>query len=480
MSHLSDLPVAVIGAGPVGLAAAAHLIARGDPVRLYEASDAPAGHVRSWGHVRLFSPWRYNIDEAAAALLGKHGWRQPPPDTLPTGHDLYAAYLSPLAKTPEISAVLETRIRVRSISRRGIDKVVTKDRDKSPFAIGVESPDRSIRLDLARAVIDASGTWQTQNPMGAGGVPAINELRFQDQIAYGIPDILGAARSSYAGQRVLVVGGGHSAANVLLDLARLADHDAALCITWAVRSPNLARVLGGGAVDQLPARGKLGSDLKRLVDSRRLVTALGFSTERVDQGAEGLVVTGHAAQGRETLGPFDRIIVATGQRPDLAITRELRLDLDPWLESPRALGPLIDPNVHSCGTVPPHGHRELAHAEPGYYIAGIKSYGRAPTFLMATGYEQVRSIVAQIAGDHAAADDVRLVLPETGVCSVDLAAAASAGEACCSGPAPASAEACCADDEPAKAGGATGCGCDERAPPPEPLAARTACCGVRP
>jgi hypothetical protein len=156
------------------------------------------------------------------------------------------------------------------------------------------------------------------------------------------------------------------------------------------------------------------------------------------------------------IGPFERIIVATGQRPDLAMTRELRLDLDPWLECPRALGPMIDPNLHSCGTVRPHGYKELAHPEPGYFTAGIKSYGRAPTFLMATGYEQVRSIAAYLAGDQAAADEVRLILPETGVCSVNLAPANA--EACCGGPAPAGADACCVEDANAKASGASGCG----------------------
>ena len=124
-------------------------------------------------------------------------------------------------------------------------------------------------------------------------------------------------------------------------------------------------------------------------------------------------------RGRRRIGPVDRIIAATGQRPDLSLTRELRLDLDPWLESTKALGPLIDPNEHSCGSVPPHGHRELAHPEPGFYTVGIKSYGRAPTFLLLTGYEQVRSVAAAIAGDMAAADDLRLVLPETGVCTTE-------------------------------------------------------------
>ena len=112
----------------------------------------------------------------------------------------------------------------------------------------------------------------------------------------------------------------------------------------------------------------------------------------------------HASQPR-ILGPFDRIVVCTGQRPDLSLTRELRLDLDPWLESARALGPMIDPNLHSCGSVPPHGYRELSHPEPDYFAVGVKSYGRAPTFLMATGYEQVRSVAAHLAGDEAAAKE---------------------------------------------------------------------------
>jgi hypothetical protein len=120
---------------------------------------------------------------------------------------------------------------------------------------------------------------------------------------------------------------------------------------------------------------------------------------------------------------------------------------------------MIDPNVHSCGTVPPHGNKELSHPEPGYYAVGIKSYGRAPTFLMATGYEQVRSVAAHLAGDHAAANDVRLVLPETGVCSTDQTAPDNAGAGCCGGPAPEHTDACCHDDTVAKVAGEADCGC---------------------
>ena len=137
--------------------------------------------------------------------------------------------------------------------------------------------------------------------------------------------------------------------------------------------------------------------------------------------------------------------------------REVRLGLDPWLECATALGPLIDPNEHSCGTVRPHGARELAHPEKDFYIVGMKSYGRAPTFLLATGYEQARSVVAMLAGDVAAAERVELVLPETGVCSTDRVCRRRGG--CCGGPAPEEANACCVDDAVAKAEGKSGCGC---------------------
>jgi hypothetical protein len=167
----------------------------------------------------------------------------------------------------------------------------------------------------------------------------------------------------------------------------------------------------------------------------------------------------------------DELVVATGFRPDFDFLREVRLSLDPVVECPPTLAPLIDPNIHSCGTVRPHGARELAQPEPGFYFAGMKSYGRAPTFLMLTGYEQVRSIVAEIAGDREAASRVELVLPETGVCSgpgsvlapavatAGAAASATAATGCCGGPAAEPAAGCCVADAKAKEDGKKGCGC---------------------
>jgi thioredoxin reductase len=452
----NDLPVAVIGAGPVGLAAAAHLIARKVPVKVYEASDAVAANVRDWGHVRLFSPWSLNADHAAKVLLKRHGWQEPRGDGLPTGRDLYDAYLRPLADTPEMRAVIETKATVKGISRHGMGKVVTRGREERPFSLVVQNS--ATRVDHARAIIDASGTWQNPNPLGASGLAAIGESDAADFISYGIPDVLGTDRAIYAGKRVLVIGGGHSAANVLLDLARLAEADRRVQLTWAVRSQNLTRVFGGADADRLPARGKLGNDLKLLSDSGRLRLVTGFSADGVRNDRGAVTVVGWVPRGAAELGPFDRIIVATGQRPDLAMTRELRLDLDPWLECPKVLGPAIDPNLHSCGSVPPHGYQELAHPEPGYFTVGVKSYGRAPTFLMATGYEQVRSIAAFIAGDLKSANAIQLVLPETGVCSTNLAARAGAEKSDGGGGAAPIGDACCTDDAAAKSVGQLGCG----------------------
>lgn len=413
----NDLPVIVIGTGPVGLAAAAHLLARGIGVKLLEAGPDVGSHVRDWGHIRLFSPWSYNIDAASRALLLKTGWQAPRRSQHPTGAELHTQYLKPLAETPEIASVVEYDARVIAVSRLGFDKMKSSGRDLAPFTILVRKPDGAERIELARAVIDCSGTWSQHNPIGTNGLPVPGEIAARDRIAYGTPDVLTDTR--YANQRILVTGAGHSAANVLLDLVALRQRAPQTEIIWAVRGASLARLFGGGANDKLEARGALGRSLENMVAGGQITVHMQSSIAHIETG-EPLTVT----LRRQHLDPMvievDRIIVATGQRPDLTMLREVRLDLDPATESPRILAPMIDPNVHSCGTVRPHGHRELAQPDAGFYIAGIKSYGRAPTFLLATGYEQVRSIAAAIAGDLAAADDIQLELPETGVCSTNL------------------------------------------------------------
>jgi thioredoxin reductase len=451
---MMELPIAVIGAGPVGLAAAANLVGRGLAVRVYEAGAEAGASIRDWGHVRLFSPWAYNVDPAARSLLEKAGWQAPEATAYPTGEDLVREYLAPLARTPELAPIIAYGARVKGIGRRGIDKVVSRDRELHPFQLTIVDSNGRDRREFARAVIDASGTWTSPNPLGAGGMAADGEETFASRIAHSIPDVLGRDRARYAGRTTVVVGAGHSAANVLLDLAELATAEPATTAIWLTRSNNLSRVYGA-ANDQLATRGDLGQRLRQLVEAGGIKLVTSFAATAVREANGQLALDGETPDGLRSVSSVDQIVVCTGQRPDLSLTRELRVELDPWLESAKALGPMIDPNLHSCGSVPPHGHRELSHPEPGFYTVGIKSYGRAPTFLMLTGYEQARSVVAAIAGDMTAADHVELVLPETGVCTT---APESAG-GCCGGSAPSDTDACCVDDASAKAQGKTGCGC---------------------
>ncbi|HBC06158.1 MAG TPA: flavoprotein [Rhodospirillaceae bacterium] len=450
-SPRSKLPVAIIGAGPVGLAAAAHLHEYGLPFIILEAGVEPGAAMRQWGHVRLFSPWRYNIDKAARSLLEDAGWQAPDPDALPTGSEIIDRYLAPLATHMAIRPHLHLDARVTALGRKGMDKVRSEGRAERPFEIRLAD---GTSLD-ATAVIDASGTWTAPNPMGAGGLPVPGEADCADRITYGIPDVLDRARADYAGRRTLVVGSGHSAFNVLLDLLDLMDAEPGTEILWAVRRDTGDMLFGGGAVDALPARGDLGVRTRAAVDSGRLTLLRPFSVRAVSRNGDGLDVVGDL-NGADARQQVDRIVVATGFRPQLDMLREVRLGLDPWLEAVTDLAPLIDPNLHSCGTVRPHGVRELSHPEPDFFIAGMKSYGRAPTFLMTTGYEQVRSIAASLAGDHEAAHRVELDLPETGVCSLPGVAEESS---CCGGPAPEDVDACCVRDMDAKAAGEEGCGC---------------------
>lgn len=459
----TGLPVAVIGGGPVGLAAAVHLLERCLEPIVLEAGPTVGTAPRSWGHVRMFSPWRYNIDKACRALLDRHAWAAPDLETFPTGRDLAMRYLEPLARTPEVATRLRLGTRVTSVTRAGLGKVRTAGRDAAPFEVHFRDADGREGRVLARAVIDASGTWGNHGYAGASGVAAIGERAAADRIHYGTPDVLGVDREQYAGQRVMVLGSGDTALGVLIDLARLADEVPQTTLIWGARSNDLTRAFGGGSADQLPERGALGTRVRRLVEQGVLDVVKPFAVDEVGRGSDGsLLVTGVVVGGESQTVAVDKLVVATGLRPDLSALSEVRLDLDPALDCPRALAPLIDPNIHSCGTVRPHGAAELQQPEPGLFIVGMKSYGRAPTFLLATGYEQVRSVAAFLAGDIEGSRRVELDLPQTGVCSSSLVL--EDAPACCGGPAPNDAAACCVRDAGAKSAGVAGCGCPSSEP----------------
>jgi pyridine nucleotide-disulfide oxidoreductase len=412
---MKGLPVAVIGAGPVGLAAAAHLAKRNQSFVVLEQGDEAGASIREWQHVTFFSPWKYSVDETARELLAANGWQMPEGDRDPTGRELLEHYVAPLAAHALIAPSIRYSTRVQSVTRLGMDRVPSNGRDGRPFEITTHRGDGGEDRFLARAVIDASGTWRSPNPAGASGVPASGERESASRISYGIPDVSGRSRDRYANRRVLVIGNGHSAMDAILGLSRLKITAPRTQVQWAMRNIPTARVFGGLTDDQLASRGALGERAKAAVDEGKVEIIAPFRTQGFKITARGIEITG-MTDGPDTVLTVDEVIIATGFRPDFSMLSEIRLDLHPWLECPRQLGELIDPNEHSCGTVPPHGYAELSHPERDFFVVGMKSYGRAPTFLMMTGYEQVRSVVAALSGDIEAARNVRLVLPETGVC----------------------------------------------------------------
>jgi cation diffusion facilitator CzcD-associated flavoprotein CzcO len=407
----AGLPVVVIGAGPVGLAAATHLLDRGLEPLVLEAGPRVGATIAQWRHVRLFSPWCLALDPISARLLDQAGWSGPDPDALPTGADLLEHYLDPLGALPALAGRIRLHTTVVAVARHQLDKVRSPGRDQLPFLVRIRDGHGQL-LDLqARAVIDASGTWTQPNPLGASGLPALGEAAAASRIVYGLPDIALRDRARYAGRRTVVVGAGHSAATSLLALADLQQEAPSTEVVWAVRSATPRPLVGKGSADadELPARGRLATELAALVEAGRIELVSGFRIHTVELAGDRVRLVGDQLldddlAAVQVMGvEADQVIAATGFRPDHTIAAELRLDLEPALESAAALGPLIDPNVHTCGTVPAHGMAELAHPEPGYVIVGMKSYGRAPTFLLATGYQQVRSVVAALAGDHTGA-----------------------------------------------------------------------------
>lgn len=423
--RLTTLPVVIIGAGPIGLSAAANLAERGIDFLVLEAGDEVAASVRRWGHTRLFSPWRYLIDPAAHRALAATGWAAPSEDSAPSGAELVSEYLEPLAALDTIAPRIRFGARVTDVTREGMDRTRTSGRNDAPFILRVTTAD-AVDDIAARAVIDASGTYASPNPLGSSGLAPLGMDAAADAITHALPDVLGSDRARFAGKHVTVVGAGHSAANTLIALARLRETSPATRITWLIRNASAQRV-SSSADDELADRARLGSRLDQLVDAGAIEKIDSFEITRLEPSDAGVRIQGRRRR-EETTHETDVIVNATGFRPDLAMLREVRIDLDDIVEAPRQLAPLIDPNLHSCGTVAPHGFRELAHPDRGFFIVGMKSYGRASTFLLATGYEQVRSITAWLDGDMQAAGTVQLTLPATGVCSTD----SGSGSSCCS------------------------------------------------
>src|SRR5688572_7591285 len=354
MEPVSSLPVAVIGAGPVGLAAVAHLEVRGVPYLLFEAGKTVASNILSWKHIRVFSPWRYNIDKAARQLLTASQWQSPDDDGLPTGQELFDHYFKPFYELPFIKKYTHLNAKVLSVGRKNLDKMKTFGREELPFVLQVLH-DNELKHFEVRAVIDATGTWNSPNPIGSGGVYAVGEIENSDRIFYGIPDVLNKQADRYKKKSVLVVGSGHSSINAIIELDKLKDKYPTTEIHWVLRKKNVSDVYGGQETDALEARGALGVKIEQLVNDDRVNVYTPFQVQQLVTKNDKLTVVGFQDNEQFALPWIDEIISNTGSRPDFSFLREVRINIDPNLESVAAIAELIDPNIHSCGTVRPPG-----------------------------------------------------------------------------------------------------------------------------
>ncbi|MCL2516601.1 MAG: NAD(P)-binding domain-containing protein [Microbacteriaceae bacterium] len=420
---MAELPVVVIGAGPQGLAAAARLLERGIEPLVLERGTTAGAAVGEWGDVRMFSEWPELVDGPARRLLEAVG-HEIPAAGYPTGAEWTADYLIPLASA--LGVRVRTGATVTGVARSGRDRLVDAGRAEAPFEVRITNADGSEERITARAVLDASGTWPQPNPAGAAGLPALGErgAAAEGLIGYRIPTATEA--DDLAGKHIAVIGSGHSASHAVIRLAALAERAPGTRVEWLIRRGAPSGL--SSANDQLPARGALGGRASQAVESGAVELVRGFRTAAFERTGGTLTVVGEDAT---RITDVDHVIALTGFRPDTGFLSELRTALDPSLEAVAGLAEQIDPNRHSCGTVRASGVLELAQPEPDFYIVGAKSYGRAPTFLALTGYEQVRSVVAELAGDHSAALRNELVLPESGVCG----GAGDFGDASCCSPA---------------------------------------------
>ncbi|MCW3794436.1 NAD(P)-binding domain-containing protein [Paenibacillus sp. LS1] len=408
----SSLPVAIIGGGPIGLAAAAHLVEAGESFILFEKGEHIGTHFEEYGHVRLFSPWMYNMDPAINRLLGSSTeWNEPKNNLLPYARDLVEQYLAPFSHLPQIKPHIYVKAEVQSVSRKRMDKLKSTTRNEQPFVLHIQIQE-GMRIFEAKAVIDASGVWHNPNPLVSSGIWTNNEREAASSIFYTIPDVLGKDQSSFENKHVVVVGSGHSAINSLIQLNSLRKRKPELApsqITWLNRKATAeeayAKINHG-----FLARYRLGEQLQELLNNSILQIWNPYDIEHINQDHDGqLTITGTINNEKKEIGQIDIVIANTGNRPDLHLFRELRYDLDPSMECTRSLAATI---AAKKGVVAAHGERELRHPEENFYIIGAKSFGRSPSFFLINGYEQARSVVASITGNQADADRVVISFPE--------------------------------------------------------------------
>jgi len=378
--------VLVIGGGPMGVAAAIGAADRGFEVTLLERDEIGAA-LRTWGPTRFFSPLRMNVSPAMRAHLGDD---MPDDDALLTGPEYADRVLVPLAGREPLRGRVRTGVRVLAIGRRGLTRT-----DFAGHPLRHERPFRVLTADdetfEAEVVLDATGGMTLPRAIGAGGLPARGESRLVHRLIRTLGE-LAASRDELRGRTTLIVGHGHSAANALCLLEELAQESPSTRVVWAVRSAN-RRPCEEVMNDPLPERARVVERANALAEAPPPFLRMERRAS-IDGVAQ---VNGHAVislTGDRTV-EIDRLAAFTGYRPEGAMLSELAVEISPVSEGGARLYRAVS-SITDCLTVPAVKPHDLQSGEPGFYFVGSRAYGRAPGFLLQTGFAQLETILSSL------------------------------------------------------------------------------------
>jgi len=395
--------IAILGAGPTGLEAALAADEAGLSFTVYETSPGVGGNVRSWGHVRLFTPWSMNVSPRARAALEARGLGAPGGEACPTGHELVDRVFDPIAALPGIAPRLRLGTRVAEIGREGLlksDEIRTGRRSAAAFRLLVQEADGTEHVEHADVVLDCTGTYHNPNAMGIGGIRAPGESSVEEHVVRHIPDFEAPRLEApstreplgWAGQRILLVGAGHSAQTAARDLARLVEREPDTVVTWVIRGERAT--FGAVPDDPLPARDTLVRTARALAsDDGPFDVRKGRSVHALEGSREGVVVTLRRMDGDVETVTVDRIISLTGAVGEAHMYRQLQVHECYATSGPmRLAAALLSSGAADCLAQESHGVDTLRNPEPDFFILGSKSYGRNNTFLMRVGWEQVEDV----------------------------------------------------------------------------------------
>jgi len=329
-----------------------------------------------------------NLSPSAADALGG---RLPPEDALLSGREFVDDVLAPLAACDDLAGRIKLRHAVVAVGRSGLtrgDFAGHPIRAERPFRLLVETPQGEESMD-ADAVIDASGVYSLPAAIGAGGIPAPGERALAGRMIRHL-GTLHERLDTLRGRRILLVGHGHSAANAVVNLSALAAQTPGTRVIWATRSMN-RRPCVEVASDPLPERHRIVFEANRLAAQPPswLQVERRARIECIRQARDGSV---RVAVSGDRIISADEIIGLTGYRPDWSFLTELAIEVAPDTEGSARLARALS-NVTDCLSVPSLAPADLDSGEAGFYLAGAKSYGRARTFLLQSGYAQLETIL---------------------------------------------------------------------------------------